>query len=43
MQFNQLILEKTPLEDELEDKDSYWYRRLVNAEYFRDLAAIVVK
>ena len=41
-EFNKLVLEKTPAEEEQNDSASYWYRRLVNAEYFRDIADLVV-
>ena len=42
-EFNKLVLEKTPAEEGESTTDGYWYRRLVNAEYFRDIAELVVK
>jgi hypothetical protein len=42
-QFNAKVLEQTAQEAKSEDRGSYWYRRLVNAEYFRHLAELVTK
>jgi|688.fasta_scaffold2612139_1 hypothetical protein len=36
-EFNGIVLNKTEIELSIPDEEAYWYRRLVNAEYFRQL------